>query len=219
MVKVLLLLSIASLNWELKVKKFKYIHKYDLSNILQSPSAKVRPKFNWYTIISTWFFVGFIPITPGTLGSLAAYPLYHWIVYHSFGMEDVLTRFWIAFLILFIVGWIAINKFQKETFTQDSSCVVIDEVLGMLFVFALCFDKAYACGRLLIKYTNISSVNTAFFIVFIIFRYFDIRKPFFIRTIDRGMKNSLGVIIDDLAAAFFTFLIIMIIYTILSQVL
>lgn len=201
------------------MKKFKYVHKYDLSSILKGQPNKVRPKLNWYTIISTWFLVGFIPLMPGTMGSAAVYPLYHWIVYHSFSMDDAITRFWIAFLVLFLIGWLAIDKFQKATLTQDCSSVVIDEVLGMLFVFALCFDKAYATARLLVDYVNLSSTNIAFLLVFIIFRYFDIRKPFFIKTIDRGMKNSLGVIIDDLAAAFFTFLTIMIIYTILSQVL
>ncbi len=186
---------------------------------MQSKDMMVRPPLNISTLIASWFFVGFIPFMQGTWGSLAVYPLYYAILYFSTGeMVDVLAKFWIAFILLLFLGWWSIAKYQEKTFTQDHKSVVIDEVLGMLFVFSLCFEKAYVCGKYLTRYFHYPAIVVTFALVFIIFRFFDIKKPFFIWMIDQNIKNALGVILDDLLAAFYTFLVILLLYNIIMYI-
>jgi phosphatidylglycerophosphatase A len=195
---------------------------YGFSSIMvNARSMKVDvPKFAWYTIIATWFWVGFIPLMPGTLGSLAVYPLYNIILESAVAtaeysaLTDVLTKLWAAFIACFLLGWVGISKFQEKTGTFDHKMVVMDEVVGMLFALALSFDWAYKVAPLINKFLGFTERNTAFLLIFIIFRYFDIRKPFFISTIDRNYKRPLGVLLDDVAAGAFTAGVIFIIYKI-----
>jgi phosphatidylglycerophosphatase A len=201
--------------------KFKYIPKYDLSHLLKGKAGrgKVKPPFAWYTLIATWFYVGVIGFMPGTLGSIASYPLFYVAVYGSDGYESAMMRCWMIFIPLFFIGWLAVRKFEEKTFTHDHKSVVIDEVLGMMLCFAICFDKAYLIGQALKPYFSIKPSNLAFLITLIVFRYYDIKKPLFIRTIDQRMRSSFSVILDDLVAAIFSVMTIIIAEMIISKVL
>jgi phosphatidylglycerophosphatase A len=198
-----------------KLKKLKYVPKYDLSQIFNAKNATIRPPFTWYTLIATWFYVGRIPIMPGTLGSLAVYPIYY-LVINTASTLHVVHMFWVWFLALFFIGWYAVFKFEENTATHDHRSVVIDEVLGMLLVFCFCFHQSYSLAKILYKVIDINPLYLSFLIMFVIFRYFDISKPFFIRYIEK-LRSSISVILDDLVAAVFTALTINICEGILSR--
>ncbi|MFI4983911.1 MAG: phosphatidylglycerophosphatase A [Rickettsiales bacterium] len=179
-------------------------------------NMRVKPPFAWYTIVVTWFYVGMISIAPGTLGSIATYPLYFWITETADGSEDisamhnVLKKFWAVSVFCFAIGWVAIIKFQQKTRTFDHKMVVIDEVIGMFITLAISFDWAYAIASKLASNFDMSERNFAFLVVLVVFRYYDIMKPFFIGAIDKYYKKPLGVILDDVAAAAFSALTIFI---------
>ena len=199
-------------------KKLKYVPKYDLSHIVNAKNSRIKPPFTWYTLISTWFMVGRIPFAPGTLGSLAVYPVFYFIVEHSSGRSHVMEQFWLLLVTFFVLGWASISKYEKVTRTHDHRSVVIDEVLGMFLIFAMGFDTCLDIGIFLRDYIDLPTNFLAFLVAFVTFRYFDIRKPFFIGYIDRLMKSSVSVILDDLLAALFSYFTIVIINTILQYV-
>jgi phosphatidylglycerophosphatase A len=199
---------------------------YDFSSLLvNAKNIKIKPpKFTWYTIIVTWFWVGFLPVAQGTFGSLAVYPIFNFVIESAHStrevgaLKDVVFKFWFWFWLTFVLGWLAIIKFQEVTNTRDHKMIVIDEVIGMLFALALCFDWAYIVASKINHWFGLTPRNMAFFMVFVLFRFYDIAKPFFISTIDANYKKPLGVILDDVAAGGFTAGTIYIVYKIMTYV-
>jgi phosphatidylglycerophosphatase A len=179
------------------------LKKYGLSAIHKAKSAPITVPFSWYTIVATWFYVGRIRICPGTLGSLATFPLFYFILSISHNMADIQYFSGLMLVGLFFLGWWAVHVFERVTQSHDHSCVVIDEVVGMLLVITLAFKEAYQTVMVLYPLLQLSPSIAAFGLILLIFRYFDIRKPFFIKYIDKAMKNSLSVLLDDMAAALF----------------
>lgn len=182
----------------------RYRRKYDLNSILNFKAVKIKPPFTWFTIIATWFGIGLIPIMSGTLASLAVYPVYWLILHKSDSISSAMQNFYIMTTIIAFLGTWAVYKYQKATNTIDHKSVVIDEVLGMLLAFSLAFNPAYSIAEQLELNSIMHPSNMAFIIVFIIFRFFDIVKPFFIRTIDKYVKNAYGVMLDDALAGLYT---------------
>lgn len=133
-----------------------------------------------YGLLATWFGVGLSPKAPGTVGSIAALP-YAALIHYFLG-GPMLT---LAAAALFFVG-IKISDLYMERFSRadDPSEVVIDEVAGMFL--ALSFIgfslQGYVFG-------------------FIVFRLFDIFKPWPISWADNKLKGGLGVMADDILAA------------------
>lgn len=167
--------------------------------------SKVRFPFSFHALIATWFYTGRSPIAPGTVGSIASYPLYLFIinsVESTASAEKIFLLMAIAFLAL---GTWAIGKFQKQIKIHDHQCIVIDEVVGMLVVFALAMGSAAKIAFWLDNVFNmtIPPKQMAFFICLLVFRYFDIRKPFFIKTLDYYVRKPVGVILDDVLAGLF----------------
>ncbi len=153
-------------------------------------------------LIATWFYTGKFKFAPGTVGSLAAYPLYYFMVSGSFDIEEAQFSLYITVIILFILGILAIDKFHKETYLIDDKSIVIDEVIGQLLTIALSLQSLkYLASNFFNIKSELMLINFIFVVAFILFRFFDIRKPLFISIIDRRMKNALGVILDDVGAA------------------
>jgi phosphatidylglycerophosphatase A len=176
---------------------------------------QIKIPFNLSSLIATWFFIGRIPIASGTLGSLAFYPLYYFLLTQANNYEAIIGLFWTLFIFLFFIGLWAVSEFQDQTRAYDHSSIVIDEVVGMSATFAISYKWIMVLSLAIYEYIEISSVTLTFILGFIMFRIYDIKKPFFIRYIDRNYKNALGVIGDDIAAALcasFTFYIINLIY-------
>ena len=142
------------------------------------------------------FFIGYIKILPGTWGSLIAL----FIMYFLFNILSIsLIILVIIFIILFFLSNSLINYFSSFTDSEDSQHIVIDELLGVFFVF-LFYD--------LIKIYNdfITCI-----LIFVIFRIFDISKIFPASYFDRKVKNGYGVMLDDIIAGLYTVLTLIVV--------
>lgn len=177
-------------------KRNKY---YDLSKIKNTKHVRVKKKFTLDTFIATFFFIGYIPIAPGTFGSLAAYPIYNYLLNHN-NKEGFIFWMWAIVIFLTIIGTWAIRKYQSRTMTFDHKSVVIDEVIGMLITLAVSFTWLYAIADFLLVFLDMKIRNIMFLVAFVAFRYCDITKPLFIGVVDRYYKKPFGVILDDILA-------------------
>ena len=134
-------------------------------------------------IVSTFFFIGYFPFWPGTLASLAGLVMFYFLRFNP-----VLL---IASAIFFcILGFIFSGRAERMFGKKDASCIVIDEVAGML----LCF--------IFIPY----SLPTAA-IGFLLFRIFDSIKPYPAGALQE-LNGSAGIMCDDIAAALYTNIIL-----------
>jgi phosphatidylglycerophosphatase A len=147
-----------------------------------------REKFILF--LATWFRVGYLPHMPGTWGSLAALPLW-WFL-----QPMALPAYGLAVLLL-MVGSIYLSGRAEILLQQaDPPVIVIDEVVGQLITLAGCPLNFYAVG-----------------LGVILFRVFDIVKPFPIGLINARLKGGLGIVLDDVVAGVFAGLILVILIT------
>ncbi len=145
-------------------------------------------KLNLNKIFISVFGVGYIPFASGTFGSIAGLIIGYLIYLINFNL--------ILFIIpiLFILGIKASDIYQNETGEKDSSIIVIDEVVGQLIAILTVVDNFY----LLI-------------LAFVIFRVYDIFKPWPASYFDKKMKNGAGVMLDDVIAGIYALITISII--------
>jgi len=148
-------------------------------------------------IILTFFYIGKIKKAPGTFGSIGAVAFWFFLNKYFFIKEISLTNqniFWGIFLLsILLYGSYAIKFYAKKTKEIDHKSIVLDEVLGQILALQMSFSfisKNYFLENNLITIHLILS--------FIAFRFFDIRKPFFIGYCDRHFKSGFGVMFDDL---------------------
>lgn len=198
-------------------------NKYDFSHVVNAKHKKLQNTNGFNTMFATWFYLGFSPIAPGTVGSLGAIPLFYMIMNSTLIQTYVSLKaaFYILAALTFLIGWWATAEYQEKTESMDHSSVVIDEVAGMMLTFALCFDVLFKVAK---QFKGLLSITThtavvAFIIAFIAFRIFDIAKPFGISIIDRYVKNAFGVMLDDSVAAIYAALSIRAISMFLDNVL
>lgn len=178
----------------------------------------MKNKFSLTTIIATFFGVGFSPIAPGTFGSIVAFPLYFalslTLIYIKGGVSslaspDLTNSLLVFFTGLFFVGAWATDHYSAKVRKSDPKEVVIDEVVGQslticIIVFFLPFIGIGALKKFIdigISETNFIWINL--FSAFILFRLFDILKPWPINYIDKNFKGGFGVMFDDVVAAVF----------------
>lgn len=171
---------------------------------------------------ATVCYVGKIPFAPGTWGSLVAFPICYLIMYYTLkyqvvfdisGFEPGPLQFISLFLIeifativLFITGTFFTSIYIKNMPEKDPSEVVIDEVVGqMLTILLVSFSVVFIQSSPLAEKFAAEYIDFTFlfFMPFVLFRIFDIIKPWPIDWLDRKIKGALGVMIDDVAAAFF----------------
>lgn len=141
-------------------------------------------------IVSTWFYVGRIRWAPGTWGTLATIPFV--IMFQMMGSIAYMA---VTFLIIFL-GIFLSDIYEKSKGDHDLSEIVIDEVAGYM-----------------IAMTLMPMTWQALTLGFLIFRFFDIFKPFPIGWLDRKINGGLGVMVDDVAAGVITNVILQILYT------
>lgn len=137
--------------------------------------APVKVKLAMF--VSTLFLTGFIPLAPGTWGSAVT----ALVVYFLVPTASVFTV--PILLLLFLAGVSAVNVLQKHDGTSDNPKIVIDEALGMLISVAF-----------------LPKTPFVFISAFIVFRVFDILKPYPVRLAEERMKGGLGVVMDDVIA-------------------
>jgi phosphatidylglycerophosphatase A len=137
------------------------------------------PLWHAARVLATWFGIGRLPIAPGTWGSLAALP-FAWAIRDFWGVPGL----GLASLIVFIAGCWAAGAVAKASRVQDPGAIVIDEIAGQWLVLLAAPLSPLAWS-----------------LAFLLFRLFDIWKPWPVRWIDHHVKGGLGIMLDDVAAA------------------
>ncbi|WP_404385853.1 phosphatidylglycerophosphatase A [Caenispirillum salinarum] len=136
------------------------------------------PQPLWLTLVVTWFGAGLSPVMPGTAGSLAALPFAAAIAW--FGAPWMLVP---AALLVFAIGVWASDVYCKRAGVKDPGLIVIDEVAA--------------------QWLTLSVAPVAFWpyvIGFVLFRIFDMTKPWPVSWADRHVGGGFGVMVDDLLA-------------------
>ena len=137
-------------------------------------------------LVATFFGAGFSPVAPGTVGSLAALPLAFALLH-----MEVVSATLIVISLYFLGLWSA-NHLEKVSGQHDAQMIVIDEVVGV------------CVSALLLSWWFLGAADPYLLLLlsFLSFRLFDILKPWPISWIDRTVGGGVGVMIDDLVAAF-----------------
>lgn len=150
-------------------------------------------------LIATFFGVGLLPGAPGTWGSLAALPLA--MLLHYLGGFPLLAA---ATLAIFFAGWWATAAETANGGDHDPSEIVIDEVAGQLVaLFPL------SAGLWLMDRPPQVFPWPGWVAAFVLFRFFDIVKPFPVSWADRK-PTPLGVMLDDIVAGVLAALVVLV---------
>tara|TARA_B100000427_G_scaffold156793_1_gene130223 strand:+ start:202 stop:696 length:495 start_codon:yes stop_codon:yes gene_type:complete len=153
----------------------------------------------------TLFGIGKIGKIPGSIASLVT-TLFLFFIFHFLNISPNIIL--IFLIIIFFISLYSVNIFIKNMDNKDPKEVVIDEFIGQSIPICL-----YEIAHEGIKEMN--QVLTFYFIMFILFRIFDIAKPFPVSYYDKNFKNSFGVIMDDVCAGLYvvTVLVLYIVIT------
>ena len=150
-------------------------------------------------LISTFFGNGYISKIPGTFTSLSTLVILY-ILFEMLQFKN-LNYILILYSIIFFYSFYAVMDSETEFENKDPRQIVIDEVLGQAMPLILI---VYLSSKNLI---NIP-IEIYYLLSFILFRFFDIVKPFPVSYFDKQHKNFFGIIMDDIMAGFYTMLII-----------
>jgi len=141
----------------------------------------------------TLFGIGKIKKVPGSFASLAT-ALFLFFLFHILNVSPNVVLF--SLIVIFLISFFAVNIFIKNLTNKDSKEVVIDEFIGQSIPICL-----YEIAHNMPKETD--QVLKFYFIMFVLFRVFDIAKPFPVSYYDKNFKNSFGVIMDDVCAGLY----------------
>ena len=139
------------------------------------------------------FGVGKLKKIPGSYASLIT-TIFLFFLFHKLNFSP--NIFLIGLLIIFLISLYAVNIFIKELDDKDPKEIVIDEFIGQsipICLYEIAHDSSKETGQVL----------TFYFIMFILFRIFDITKPYPVSYYDKNFKNSFGVIMDDVCAGLY----------------
>ena len=148
------------------------------------------------TLFVTMFGLGKIPKIPGTFGSLAAIIILY-IFFHILNLTSNVVL--VVLIIIFIFSFSAVASHIKDTENKDPKEVVIDEFIGQsipIYLYEISHGTNKSPDEAIIFYS----------VCFVLFRFFDIAKPFPVNFFDKNFKNSFGVIMDDVCAGFYVVL-------------
>ena len=146
-----------------------------------------------FIAIATGCYVGRLPKAPGTWGSIGAFV--PWFFIRGLSLPLYLA----TIAILFIIGFFAAGSAEKLMDQPDPGCIVIDEIVGMLVALTLVPDHP-----------------AAWLLAFILFRIFDIWKPFPVSWFDRHIHGGLGIMMDDVMAGVYALICLQIIWALCS---
>ena len=147
--------------------------------------------------------IGSFRFAPGTITSLIT-TIFLYSLFHIVNLSSSIILL-ILFLV-FIYSFYAVSEYIRYNENKDPKEIVIDEFIGQSIPIYL-YEIAHGT-------TKAPQESILFYLyIFILFRYFDIKKPFPVNFFDKNFKNSFGVILDDVIAGFYvviTFIIFMI---------
>jgi phosphatidylglycerophosphatase A len=159
------------------------------TNLLMSSANRLGlPLSHPAALIATGFGIGLLPRAPGTWASLATLPL-GWLIAIEFGPLGLL----VAAATAFAAGWWASAITAKASGIVDPGFIVVDEIAAQLLILTL------------------APLDWRFYLAaFVLFRLFDIWKPFPVNHLDRTIKGGFGIMLDDVAAAAYALMLIVI---------
>ena len=138
-----------------------------------------------FLFIATGAYSGYLPKAPGTWGSLVGVLL--WL-----GLRNLAIGPYAAVVtVLFVAGTAAAGAAEKIVDRGDPGLVVIDEIVGQLIALAL-----------------VPNHPLAILAAFVLFRFFDILKPFPVGWLDQHIHGGLGIMLDDVVAGFYALVIL-----------
>ena len=154
----------------------------------------------------TLFGIGKIKKIPGSIASLATI-LFLFFLFHIVNFDPNIVL--ISLIIIFCISLYAVNIFIKDLDDKDPKEIVIDEFIGQSIPICL-YEIAHGGAK------TTSEILTFYFIMFILFRIFDIAKPYPVSYYDKNFKNSFGVIMDDVCAGLYV-VAILVFYMIITS--
>tara|TARA_Y100000590_G_scaffold7125_1_gene9145 strand:+ start:176 stop:670 length:495 start_codon:yes stop_codon:yes gene_type:complete len=152
------------------------------------------------------FGIGKIKKIPGSLASLIT-TFFLFFLFNILNVSPNIVLFII--IIIFFISLFAVNIFIKNLTNKDPKVIVIDEFIGQSIPICL-----YEIAHEGIKETD--QILTFYFIMFILFRIFDIAKPFPVSYYDKNFKNSFGVIMDDVCAGLYV-VAVLVLYMVITS--
>jgi phosphatidylglycerophosphatase A len=151
-----------------------------------SPEDSVLKKASYF--LASAFGIGFVGKAPGTFASLAALPITCFLWYA--GGSRALT---LGTVVVFLGGWAVAGVCLRFSKSSDPSFIVVDEIAGQMAVFIV--PSLLFPGRIFSPFLYICG--------FALFRLFDIWKPWHAGWVDKNVKGGIGVMLDDIVAAFY----------------
>ena len=149
-------------------------------------------------IFVTFFGIGKIKKIPGTFASLFTMLLLFFL-FHILNFSPNIIL--VIIILIFFISLFAVKIYIKDLSNKDPKEVVIDEVIGQSIPLYL-YEVSHN-----IEKDSIDALKF-YLIIFILFRFFDIVKPFPVNYFDKNFKNSFGVIMDDVCAGLYVVLVL-----------
>ena len=155
-------------------------------------------------LILTMFGIGHSKFASGTLASLVTCLIY----FPIFIYKPNFLLLVIIFFIFSIYSIVLIDNLQNKFKKKDPKEIVIDEFIGQSIPILYLYVAINITGAIDKNwYDYLNFLLVSFFSVFLLFRFFDILKPFPINLVDKKMKNAFGVVFDDILAGIFSAII------------
>ena len=146
---------------------------------MANPKDKINLKNPWH-FLATGFGSGLSPIVPGTMGTVAAIPLYLLMAQLPFTVYLLIT------LVAALIGITICQKTSDDMGVHDHGSIVWDEFVGFWITMAIA-----------------PVVSWQWVLAgFVLFRFFDMVKPWPISWLDKHVHGGLGIMVDDILAGF-----------------
>ena len=148
---------------------------------------------NFHFLFVSLFGIGKISKIPGSIASLAT-TIFLFFLFHILNISPNIIL--VCIVIIFFFSIYSISVFIKNLDDKDPNVIVIDEFIGQSIPICL-YEIAHETTN------DTGQVLTFYFIMFILFRIFDITKPYPVSYYDKNFKNSFGVVMDDVCAGLY----------------
>jgi phosphatidylglycerophosphatase A len=161
------------------------------------------------SLLVTMLGLGKIKFIPGTFGSLAT-SIILYCLFHILNISSNIIL--IGLIIIFIYSFYAVSSYIENNENKDPGEIIIDEFLGQSIPIYL-YEISHGTTK------NANEAIVYYLLFFLLFRYFDIMKPFPVNFFDKNFKNSFGVIMDDICAGFYVVLTLVCFMTVKNYIL
>ena len=155
----------------------------------------------------TCFGIGTFRFAPGTIASLIT-TIFLYSLFHIVNLSNIIILIILSIVLLY--SFYAVSEYIKYNENKDPKEVVVDEFIGQSIPIYL-YEISHGTSK------ESKEAVLFYLYIFILFRFFDIKKPFPINFFDKKFKNSFGVIFDDVIAGFYVVLTLIIFMVIKSK--